>query len=242
MIARSNSGISVNIPAYHTGQELVLQDHKQFNFIAAGRGWGKTSMAARMLCEYSGTAERKPSMYTDFCMGAIECTIKEVFRRIFGDRFDDFYNPTDMILQPTGWGPIYFRSLDDPCQTRGMCSGLIVNDNAGETEDGYFEKILMPIAFKCSGEVWQFGTPSASNTLNDFYEHCTTSYKDLTYSAIIPVVGSKVIGNRLVRCPDPYECPRYDFEYMEKSWQMATISGKRRIWRNEMLCEFIERL
>jgi hypothetical protein len=227
------------LPKLHDGQKYVMANRKQYNFLAAGRGWRKTTMLIHLMREFA-LYKQKSVLYTAHTLAPITMVQKEQLRFMFGDSWENVYDTTNKILQPPGWRPIYFASLEEPENVRGKTPGLIINDEGGEMDDGVFASFLAPMAFKLNAEYWQVGTPNPYNPFNDFWRYCMNTRNNPDISGnVIPVVGAKVLGDQLIRVPHPYENPAKTFDELVRSWNINETAMQKIRWRIEMLCEFL---
>lgn len=207
--------------------------------MAGGRGWRKTTMLIHLVREFA-MVRQMPVLWTSHTLAPITMVQKEQFQYVFGEHWNDVYDTTNKILQPPGWRPVYFASLEEPENIRGKTPGLVINDEGGETRNGDFAKYLAPMVFKSDGEYWQVGTPNPADPFNDFWQYCTNQRPNPNISGhVIPVVGAKVVGDKLIRVPNPYENPAYSFEKLLISWSIPQTAMQKILWRIEMLCEFL---
>ena len=242
-MARKGEGIEgdlpIVLPALHPGQEAVLRDARRINWLCAGRGWRKSSLAVRLVLDY--IFRRKFVLYTAFTMEPIDILIEELWKsRIIGEElWKKCFHETKKMLFLPGLTPIRFASLEEAANQRGATPHRVILDEAGKAKRGDFDRVIGPMLFKSGGDFWGFGTPDPDDPLNDFYEHLTNE-KAPEYVArfIIPVVGAVVTPEgKLIRQPHPYENPHKSFEELRISFE-STPPSKIVDWEIEYLCAF----
>lgn len=235
---KGNSEFSIALPALHPGQKAVLAAARRVNFVCAGRGWRKSTLGVHLVVDYAMRRKRQV-LWTAFTSAPITTIQTDHFKTVFGEMWYQFYDSTKGILQPPGWAPTFFRSLEDPDATRGVTPGLIINDEMGALGRGIYRSVLAAAAFKSKGDFWGFGTPNPADPYNDFYNNVTAPATDYRIGHVLPVVGAKVIDGKLVRKPHPYENPFYTFEELEQFWNDCVTEADRVRFRIELLCEFL---
>lgn len=231
------------LPELHVGQQHVLRVAKQYNFLAAGRGWRKTTMLIALMIEYAMNRQ-EVVVWTCFTWAPIWAMISEELMRVFGNDWEYVYDVTNKMLRPPGWAPVFFGSLEEWENLRGKTPGLVICDEFGELEDGIFTSLLAPYIWKSDGVFWGAGTPNPANPENDLhlYSHEDESVADPDIIGhVIPAYGAKVIGKtELIRAPHPLENPDFTWHRMQKSWRLNKTETHRTKWRIEVLVEFLQ--
>lgn len=230
--------LPIVLPKLHPGQLAVLRDAKQFNWLCAGRGWRKSSLAVRLVLDM--LFKRKFVLYTAFTMEPIDILIEELWKpRIIGeDLWKKCFHESKKMLFLPGLTPLRFASLEEAASQRGATPHRIILDEAGKAKRGDVNRVLFPMIFKSGGDFWGFGTPDPDDPLNDFYEFLTDEKApDYVARFIIPVVGAIVVDGKLIRQPHPYENPHKTFEELMISFQ-STPPSKVVDWEIEFLCAF----
>lgn len=247
---RGDKDSRVILPDLHPGQKFLYGNRRKKNWVCAGRGWRKSSLAVDLAV--LAAKEGANVHYSAFTFGPIKKLHDELWRPVvFGkENWERFYNATDHVLRFEDWGVIQFASLVEAETSRGGSPDLMIVDEAGEVEDWVWESIILPMRDKLNCELWVFGTPNPFNPKNEFYRKLkldTTLRQNAdTMSAIIPVFGAEVIGDELVRRPSPYELPFYGEATEEEGWDkmwmgwMQTSASGRIKWRIERLCHFLK--
>ena len=245
-MARKGQGIvgphPVKLPGLHRGQERVLREAKQENYLCAGRGWWKSSLMIRKAWE--GLENGKFVLWTCFTSEPIDIVIEELWKsKVLGQElWDKCFHESKRILYLPDKPPLRFASLTEAQNQRGGTPDLVIVDEGGEIARGDMQRVIEPFLFKSDGELWVVGTPNAKDPLNDFYEKLTSDKIDLSYTSrwIIPVVGAYVdkVTGQLIRKVHEYENPHYGFQRLKKSWDKCLPSQKKS-WEVEYLCEFI---
>ncbi len=235
--------MTLMLPELHHGQQHVLNVAKQYNFLAAGRGWRKTTMLIALMVEYAMNRQ-EVVVWTCFTWAPIWSMISEELMRVFGDDWENVYDVTNKMLRPPGWAPVFFGSLEEWKNLRGKTPGLVICDEFGELEDGIFTSLLAPYIWKSDGVFWGAGTPNPANPENDLYlyshEDATVADPDIV-GHVIPAYGGKVLnGTELIRVPHPLENPDFSWARLLKSWRLNKTAMHRIKWRIEVLVEFLQ--
>ena len=233
-------------PALHTGQQAVLRDAKQINWLCAGRGWRKTSLMVKIALD--ALLSGKKVWWTSFEPESIDIAIEEIWKPlVFGeDVWNECYHEEDRYLYLPGLRPMRFTSLKAAARQRGSTPDVIINDEAGMTPRNTFVSIIRPMIFKSGGTFWGVGTPDPNDPLNDFYEYLThqnaaeeAGDNSRTARFVIPVVGAQVTDRgELIRQPHPYENPEKTWEELKASWDETPLGSQRVAWEIEHLCVF----
>lgn len=227
------------LPGLHTGQQLVLQEAKRYNWLIAGRRWRKTSLATviSILAALNGMRViwGAPT-YKQSKIGWDETTkcvkdAQDVVR---------IRKSENRIYFPSGW--IQYVTLDDPDTVRGYTADLVIFDECSEIEEGAWTSVVRPMLVDTGGSAWFIGTPKGRNWVWRHVEIAKQQLRDdpsgtdsMVWS--IPTLGCKIDedGN-LTRFPHPYENPDIQFREM-LNWYVGTTA---REFRQEALAEFIE--
>lgn len=221
--------MKVKLPFPHPGQQAVRKQAKRHNWLSAGRRWRKTTLLTAITVEAAIRGG-------EYVWGAptfdqVRVAFREAQRSAGG--VATFNQSQMMMTLPTG-GRVFYRSLDDPDNARGLTANGIVMDECGDISPAAWYEVLRPMLIDTGGWSWGIGTPKGRNWF--FIEH--TAALDRADSAAwqVPTVGCVIVDGRLVRKPHPLENPNISFEEIENLF--ATMPE--RTFRQEILAEFIE--
>jgi len=222
-----NPILSTGSNALHAGQMGVLNQADQFNWLAAGRRWRKSSLAA--VIASSAAMEGQWILY-----GAP--TYDQV--RIVWDMVERLQvchlNASRMMGYFKGDGKIIFRSFDDPDNARGHSADGVVIDECGFVKSMVFHQIIQPMLSDVGGWFWGMGTPNGRNW---FCRECSKADDRLNaISWQIPTLGCYIENGLLVRKPHPLENP--EFPWLELVDRFETTPQD--IFKQEYLAEFLE--
>lgn len=222
-------GNKVRLPYPHSGQQIVRNEAKRFNWLSAGRRWRKTTLGVSIAVEQALAGKR-------WLWGAP--TYDQV--RIAWDEAKKAAGQVAAFTQmrmtaefPTG-GVIIFRSLDDPDNARGhTIDGANFDEVADIKPEAYYD-VVRPMLIDTNGDFWGHGTPKGRNW---FWREWHNA-KDREDSACwqVPTLGVAIQDGKLIRQPHPLENPNIPFSEIENVYQTAT----ERVFFQEILAEFVE--
>ena len=225
------------LPGLHNGQRMVYHEKARYNWLMAGRRWRKTSLATVLSIEGALQGMRViwgAPTYKQTKIGWDE-TLKCVR---YAQDVARVRKSENRIYFPGGW--IQYVTLDDPETIRGYAADRVIFDEVSDIEEQAWTSIVRPMLIDTGGDAWFIGTPKGRNWVWRHYENARISRMDgnssnsMTWS--IPTLGCKIVENKLIREPHPYENPDIDFEEMS-GWLHETSE---REFRQEALAEFIE--
>jgi hypothetical protein len=221
--------VQVLLPSPHPGQRKILREARRFNWLAAGRGYWKTTMCAMI-------AIRKALLGEQIIWGAptydqVRIALK-VVRKCAG-LSGKFIAKENAIQFLTG-GEIIFRSFDDPETKRGFHPHGAVLDECGSLIPDAYYKVIRPMLVNKQGWVWGISSP---NGFNWFWKEWNEAKRDpdsMSWQA--PTLGAEVTEHGLVRKPHPLENPYIHWTEMESQFRNMTGLA----FKQECLGEFIE--
>ena len=222
---------TIRLPYPHKGQQIVRQQSRRFNWLAAGRRWRKTTLGMAIAVEQAVSGER-------LIWGAP--TFDQV--RIGWDEMRHGVGTAARFMQgrmiaefPTG-GRVVFRSLDDPDNARGHTADGVIMDEAEKVKPAAWYEVLRPMLIDTGGWAWGLGTPLGRNWF--WKEHINALDRDDSACWQIPTVGCEVVedGRRLARKIHPLENPDIPFTEIEHIFQTVSL----RTFRQEVLAQFLE--
>jgi len=142
-----------------------------------------------------------------------------------------FYVGRMEVVFPTG-GQIIYRSLDEPDNARGhTLNGFIIDEAAQVKERAYYE-VLRPQVSDTNGWAFIFGTPRGRNWF--WRESMAAKDREDSVAFHAPTLGVEIIGEKLVRKPNPMENPFFPFNEAQELFATQT----ERVFRQEFLAEF----
>lgn len=235
-------GLDFRLPSLHDGQKMVLREQKSVNFLCAGRGWRKSSLLLHLM-KYYAFKRQEPVLWTSFTWDPITTVQTDQMAKMFGtENWDNMYDSTDHILQPPGWQPVYFASLEKKANQRGKTPGCIIFDEMGESPEGVYTSILGPMIFKSKGRFWGTGTPNPADPMNDLWLYSSQDDNPPHMKGwVIPVLGAYYDkGTRdIIRKVHPYENSHFEFWELYNKWLECRTEYQRILFRIEYLCEFL---
>jgi len=219
----------IRLPYPHQGQQIVRADAKRFNWIAAGRRWRKTTLMMAIAVETALQGK-------DFLWGAP--THKQTLigweeaQKACGSYAQ--FKVTDMFARFPTKGRIFFRSMDEPDNARGLTVDGVGLDEAPFLKESVWYEVVRPMLLDTGGFSWCGGTPNGQNW---YWRECMMALeRDDSMFWQAPTLGVIITKNGLVREPHKLENP--DIKFLEMEQLFRTLPE--RAFRQEILAEFIE--
>lgn len=220
--------MKIRLPFPHDGQRAVREQARRHNWLSAGRRWRKTTLLTAITVEAALRGG-------EYVWGAptfdqVRIAFREA-KRAAGTVAT--FNQSQMTMTlPTG-GQVFYRSLDDPDNARGLTAHGVVMDECGDIRPEAWYEVLRPMLIDTGGWSWGIGTPKGRNWF--FFEHATALSREDSAAWQVPTVGCEIVDGRLVRKTHPMENPNVPFEEIINLF--ATMPE--RTFRQEILAEFI---
>lgn len=219
----------IRLPYPHTGQQLVRQQAKRFNWLSAGRRWRKTTLAMAIAVE--AAAEGGRIIWGAPVFDQVRLAWEEVRRAATGTAT---FNQSRMTTVFPGGGEILFRSLDNPDNVRGHTADGVVMDECGDLPAHAWYGVLRPMLIDTQGWAWGIGTPKGRNWFCTEHQHAADRPDTAAWQA--PTLGVRMGALGLERAPHPLENPQIALtEIMELQRTMPTLT-----FEQEILAQFVE--
>lgn len=219
------------LPAPHPGQRIVREHAQRFNWLCAGRRWRKTTLALPIAVEASLTRRG------DYLWGAP--TFRQVrvgwdeLRKATGAVFA--YNESRMVATTPNGSRLFFLSLDDPDNARGLTLMGAVFDEASEIPERAWAEVVRPMLLDTGGWAWMLYTPKGRNWTWVGWQQAQERPQD-SAAWQIPSLGCAIVDGQLVRQPHPLENPSLDFGELRQIFETTP----ERVFRQEILAEFLD--
>ena len=208
----------------HPGQVRVLHKARQYNTVACGRRWGKTTLGLR-LAWASRTAGRPMALRNGFDVGWVAPNYKLLDEawRAAKKLFRPWIIRTDATLHrmelSTG-GALDFWTLEDEDAGRGRRYGLLIVDEAAMARnlEAAWSASLEPTLTDFDGGAWFFSTPKGRNY---FWQLSQKSARDPNWahhhapSAENPFLKARVIERRRNDLPERIFAQEYLAQFLE---------------------------
>lgn len=217
------------LPYPHTGQQLVMEQSKRFNWLCAGRRWRKTTLLAAIAVE--AAIEGKDVLWGAPVYDQVWTAWEECMRSMWDVAVP---NQGRMTLSLPGRGRIMFRSLDNPRSVRSKTADLVIVDEAGDVDPEAWSSVLRPLLTSTGGGAWMAGTPRGLNWFWEGWEGAATRPDSARWQA--PTVGMRIEAGQLVREPHPLENPDMPFEEMLSAFE-ETPEAK---FREEYMADWMD--
>jgi len=219
----------IRLPYPHKGQQTVRREAKRHNWLSAGRRWRKTTLLTAITIEAALSGG-------EYVWGAptfdqVRIAFREAKRAAGG--VADFNQSLMICTLPTG-GRIYYRSLDDPDNARGLTANGVVIDECADVKPEAWYEVLRPMLIDTNGWSWGIGTPKGKNWF--FGEHVNAISRDDSAAWQVPTVGCEIIDGRLVRKPHLMENPEIEFDEIVRLYETMP----ERTFRQEIMAQFLE--
>jgi hypothetical protein len=156
---------ALGLPPSHAGQQTVINGAKRFNVIAAGRRWGKNTLAEGQIIQPA--LKGKPVAWfspTYKTLADDWRRLSEILRPVTSSKSEQ----ERRAVLTTG-GVVEMWSLDEPDTARGRAYARIVIDEAASVTNLKYcwQQVIRPMFTDFSGDAWFISTPRG---LNDFHE------------------------------------------------------------------------
>jgi len=219
----------IRLPYPHSGQILVRNEAKRFNWLSAGRRWRKTTLTMAIAVE--SAAKGKTIIWGAPTYDQVRIGFSETIKAANG--VADF-NLTRMEAVFPNNGRIIYRSLDKANNVRGHTADGVVMDEAAYVDKEAWNKVLRPMLIDTGGWSWAIGSPNGRNWY--WEEHVKAADDPDSMAWQVPTLGVRITDDGLVREPHPYENPDIPFSEIEKLFQ----SSPRKEFEQEILGQFVD--
>lgn len=229
MIGVKHRKVQIKLPYPHVGQQIVRQQARRFNWLAAGRRWRKTTLVMSIAVESAAKGRR--IIWCAPTYQQVRIGFNETHQAAAGQA--DFNIGRMEVSFPNG-GAIIYRSLDDPDNARGeTADGVVIDESADVKAQAWYE-VLRPMLIDTGGWLWAIGTPKGRNWY--YQEHVAALEREDSRTWRVPTVGAELIDGQLIRKPHPMENPHIPWEeIVSLSQTMSELA-----FRQEILAEFLE--
>lgn len=242
--ASSTLNRTVSLPSLHAGHHAVLAQARRFNWLFAGRRWRKTTLCMRIAVagnpyrpEQRGALEGSSIVWgapteRQARIGWLET------KKACANVPEITFHETHKTVSFPGGGIIFFRTLDNPDNARGLTADGVVLDEVQDADPRAWHEVLRPMLIDTRGWFWAPGTPRGHNWV--FAQHQMILQRGEEMDSMtwqIPLLGADIRAGRLVRVPHPLENPHIDFAELEQMFYDPASSE--RAFRQETLAEFL---
>jgi len=220
----------IRLPYPHLGQRTVRKQAKRFNWLSAGRRWRKTTLVMAIVVE---SAAKQGGQYVWGAPTFDQVRVGYNETRHACGHMADFNQSRMTVTFPRG-GTIYYRSLDDPDNARGLTANGVVIDECADVVERAWQEVLRPMLIDTNGWAWGIGTPKGRNWF--YREHVNALDREDTAAWQAPTLGVAVEAGKLIRKPHPLENPFIPFDEIERLFQTLPEMT----FQQEILANFIE--
>jgi phage FluMu gp28-like protein len=219
----------VEMPAYHPGQQRVIDSDARFKVLACGRRWGKTIVAIRRIGEES-LAGKKCAYFSMTYKNLSETwdALKELLAPATKAK-----NEQAHTLELFGGGSIEMWSLENGKAARGRQYDFVVIDEAAFIPDlgVVWRKVIRPTLMDTRGGALIMSSPRGHNDFKVLYVRGLSGKGWASFTA--PTWDNPYIS------PDEIEDARGDLTEKEFAEEIAAefLSGEGAVFRNlEAVC------
>lgn len=218
----------IRLPMPHKGMTHVMRERKRFTQVIAGRRWRKTTLD--VLVGADELIAGKTLIWGAPTYNQVRIGFNEMIKA-FGGLADVNYSRLELRFQK---GLIYFRSLDNPDNARGLTADGAIIDEWPYINARAWHEIVRPMLIDTNGWALLNGTPKGHNFA--FQEYQAGLDREDTICFQIPTVGCEIVNNQLIRQAHRLENPSIPFGEIENLF--ATMPEL--VFRQEILAEFLE--
>ena len=231
--ARSAHQATIKLPMPHTGQRIVHEQMRRYNFLCCGRRWRKTTLAMAVMVEQAMARQAEyvwsAPTYKQARRGWTEMQRAcEPLAQFHESRFEAHF-PNGSI--------VYFLSLEEHDNKRGYTSFGTVIDEASEVSAVAYQTVMRPMLSDTGGWLLVFGTPKGRNWFYGEVQRALHGDDPNSRAWVAPTLGATLTGDgALIRTPHPLENP--EFSWSELEHEHETLPE--RVFRQEYLAEFLD--
>lgn len=227
-LSTTGGAARVRLPFPHVGQQIVRQQAKRFNWLAAGRRWRKTTLVMAIAVE--AALKGKRIIWGAPVYDQVRVGWEETKRAAYG--VADF-NFSRMVARFPNEGSIIYRSLDNPDNVRSHTADGVVMDECGDVQQAAWYEVLRPMLMDTQGDAWGIGSAKGYNWFAK--EVLRASGTEDSMSWQVPTLGVRITDQGLVRAPHPMENPNIPFDEIVSLYETQPEAT----FRQEVLSEFI---
>jgi hypothetical protein len=159
---------ALDLPPPHSGQQTVIADAQRFNVLAAGRRWGKNTLAEG--CIVLPALQGKPVAW----LSPTYKTLADDWRRLSDILLPVAKSKNEQerrIVLTTG-GLVDMWSLESPDTARGRAYARVVIDEAASVPHLLYawQNVIRPMLTDFSGDAWFISTPNGFNDFHELYQ------------------------------------------------------------------------
>lgn len=204
---------SIRLPYPHPGQQIIQQQARRFNWLAAGRRWRKTTLVMSIAVEEAAT-RGKTIVWGAPTYDQVRVGWEETRRACRGAAN---FNETRMHARFPNGGQILYRSLDNPDNARGHTADGVVIDEIQDVHPDAWYEVLRPMLLDTGGWMWGVGTPKGQNWV--YVEHNRAADRTDSRAWQVPTLGVRITDHGLEREPHPLENPNVAFSEIEQLYE-----------------------
>lgn len=162
--------LTINPPALHPGQRMVMANRARFKVMACGRRWGKTRLGSLMCIDVAVRNGRAWWVAPSYKMARVGWRL--LTRLAYQIPGAEVRKADMMILLPTG-GEMAVRSADNPDSLRGEGLDFVVMDECAFTQESAWAEALRPALSDRRGRALFISTPKGRNWFWHIYQHAS---------------------------------------------------------------------
>jgi hypothetical protein len=162
----------MTLPTLHAGQHEAYKLPGRFKAVRCGRRWGKTLLAAAVICDGAARGESWGLFSPDYkIMSETYREIAEILAPIIASS-----SKIEGVIRTITGGRVDFWTLNNPQAGRSRkYHGVMIDEAAfaGPDMGDIWSKAIKPALLDYQGVGWALSTPSGKSDENWFYNICT---------------------------------------------------------------------
>jgi hypothetical protein len=160
--------IELVIPKPHVGQSQIIREAARFNVLAAGRRWGKNTLAEDRII--LPALDGKPVAWfspTYKTLAEDWRRLSEILRPVIKDKSEQ-----ERRMKLVTGGIVDMWSLEEPDSARGRAYARVVIDEAASVRNLLYawQQVIRPMLTDYSGDAWFISTPSGFDDFHTLYQ------------------------------------------------------------------------
>lgn len=150
----------MQLPAIHSGQQVILASEARFRVLACGRRWGKTRLGALLCLEMALRRGRAWWVAPSYKMAFVGWRlVTQLAGQIPGTEI----RKQDQLVMMPGGGSVQIRSADNPQSLRGEGLDFLVMDECAFIPEEAWTEALRPALSDRLGRALFISTPKGRN-------------------------------------------------------------------------------
>ena len=221
--------LTIDLPAFHEGQQVVDASRARFKVLACGRRWGKTRYGTHKCLRVALAGGRAWWVAPSYKGAAVGWRgVKGLARQIPGAEKSE----TQRLVTMPGGGSVQVRSADEPDSLRGEGLDLVIIDEAAFVQEEAWTGALRPALSDRIGSAVFISTPRGRNWFFHLWNRGQSGDDPDWHSWRFPTSSNPFIS------PDEIEAARQELpeDVFAQEYLAEFLEGSGAVFRNIIAC------